>query len=376
MLCILAFAGMAGCTTFLANSGPSLRDVQHHAPPEGIQVIDITGPTVARLLETRKTNLFSDVFGAEGPAEYVVRPGDVLEIMIWEAPPATLFSGAVVLGGSGAAPSVGAKIPEQMIDSRGMVNVPFAGQIDAKGRTLHQIEDAIQKRLKDVAHQPQVLVCLTRNVTEGVSVVGEVHKSLHMPLTPRGERLLDALAAAEGVNNPVGKVTIQVTRGDTVSSMPLDTIIRDPRQNILLQPGDVISALFQPLSFTSLGATGKNEEIYFEAQGISLVQALGRAGGLQDYRANPQAVFLFRFEPADLMDWPNKPVMATSDGRVPVIYRADLKDPSVFFASENFQVRDKDLIFISNAPSVEWQKFVSIIMTVGYPAVNSYNAAK
>lgn len=72
---------------------------------------------------------------------------------------------------------------------------------------------------------------------------------------------------------------IQVTRGDIVALEPLDTVIRDPRQNVPLKAGDVVTALFQPYSFTAFGATGKNEEINFEAQGITLAQALARAGG-------------------------------------------------------------------------------------------------
>ena len=71
-------------------------------------------------------------------------------------------------------------------------------------------------------------------------------------------------------------MTLQVTRGNQVKAMALDTIIRDPKQNIVLQPGDVITALFQPLSFTVLGATGKNEEINFEAHRESIWPRLWR----------------------------------------------------------------------------------------------------
>ena len=123
-----------------------------------------------------------------------------------------------------------------------------------------------------------------------------------MPLTAKGERLLDALAAAGGVRQPVNKMTLQVSRSGQVQAMALDAIIRDPKQNIVLQPGDVITSFFQPLSFTVLGATGKNEEINFEAQGISIAQALARAGGLQDVRADARGVFLFRFESPDVLD--------------------------------------------------------------------------
>jgi polysaccharide biosynthesis/export protein len=57
-------------------------------------------------------------------------------------------------------------------------------------------------------------------------------------------------------------------------------LYRDPNENVPLQPSDVVAAYLQPLSFITLGATGKNEEINLEAQGITLVQALDRSRGL------------------------------------------------------------------------------------------------
>ena len=59
-----------------------------------------------------------------------------------------------------------------------------------------------------------------------------------------------------------------------------------------LQPGDVVTALFQPYSFTALGATGRVDEINFETQGITLAQALARANGLIDQRSNAKGVFV------------------------------------------------------------------------------------
>jgi polysaccharide export outer membrane protein len=142
--------------------------------------------------------------------------------------------------------------------------------------------------------------------------------------------------------------------------MSLDAIIRDPRQNIVLQPGDVITALFQPLSLTVLGATGKNEELNFEAQGITLAQALGRAGGLQDARADARAAFIFRYEDPKAMDWPTPPV-TTPDGKVPVIYQVNLKDPASFFVAQNFPVDNKDILYVANSPAAELQKFLNMV---------------
>src|SRR5205823_5960169 len=191
----------------------------------------------------------------------------------------------------------------------------------------------IARPLQDKANKPQVLVRRTANNTAYVTIVGEVANSTRMPLTPRGERLLDALAAAGGTKAPVDKVTLQVTRGAAVHSLTLDTVIRDPRQNISLQPGDVVTALFQPLSFTALGATGKNEEVNFEAKGISLAQGLARAGSLLDTRSNARGVFIFRLESSAVVGL-GETAATAAGGQVPVVYRVDLTDPRAFFLAQ------------------------------------------
>jgi polysaccharide export outer membrane protein len=311
--------------------------------------------------------LFSESLGSKVPVGYTIGPGDVVEVSVWEAPPAVLFGSATLDPRGGAATTHVTAFPEQMVSSEGTINIPFAGAVPAAGKSPQQIEREIARRLAGKANKPQVLVRVIRNATSNVTVVGDVASSMRMPLTARGERLLDALAAAGGVRQPVGKMTLQVTRGDRVQALALDTIIRDPKQNIVLQPGDVITALFQPLSFTVLGATGKNDEVNFEAQGITLAQALARAGGLQDARADARAVFIFRFEDSQALDWASPP-KTTPEGKVPVIYKVNLKDPASFFVAQSFPVDNKDVLYVSNAPAAEFQKFLNILTGSLYSA--------
>lgn len=365
---------LTGCSS-LPSSGPSGKEVlnANNSPStRGIQIVDLTGTVAQRVIESQKQKMFSEVFESNCHARYTISPGDFIEISIWEAPPTTLF-GLSTPEGSGPGVAKATVIPEQMVSSTGVITVPFAGQVKAAGKSPRELEIQIAKRLEGMAHQPQVLVRLVRNTTANVTVVGEVTTSTRMPLTPRGERLLDALAAAGGVKQPVNKIMVQVTRGEVFHSMPLEAVIKDPRQNILLETGDVVTAIFQPFSFTMLGAAGKNDEINFDAQGISLVQALGRSGGLHDSRADAQGVFIFRFEPADCLDWPNKPVLVTPNGKVPVIYRANLKDPGTFFIAQEFPIYNKDLIYVSNSTLAELQKFLNIVMSFAYPPLHLMN---
>jgi polysaccharide export outer membrane protein len=361
---------MCGCTSFLPTIGPSRARIESAKPaPDAaaIQIIDIDEGVTRQLLAQRALRMFSETLGNERIAARTVGPGDVLEVTIWEAAPATLFSTVPISGGNVIGTARPTTLPEQAVDDDGSIYVPFAGRIAAAGKTLQAIEAEIVERLARKANQPEVMVRMTHNFSSNATVVGEVNASTRVPLVPGNERLLDALAAAAGVRQPVNKMTIQVTRASNVYSLPLETIIRDPRQNVPLQPGDVVTALFQPYSFTALGATGKNEEINFETQGITLAQALARAGGLIDARSNARGVFIFRYEPKAALAWPRTPVMTTAEGMVPVAFRIDLSDPASFFAIQSFPIENRDILYVSNAPITEVQKFLNVLFSVAYP---------
>lgn len=372
---LLLLLSLTACSGYLPAAGPTasaIGDAEQRTA--AIQLVDITDGVTRKLLANQKLSLFSETFidrsGEENSSK--IGAGDVLEVSIWEAPPAVLFGSSLSDSRSGAASTRASSLPEQVVSHEGRITIPFGGDIQAAGRTIKQIEADIVLGLKGKANQPQVLVRRTRNVSSNVTVVGEVASSVRMPLTPQGERLLDALAAAGGVRQPVNKMTLQITRGNQVQALPLETIIGDPRQNIRMLPGDVVTALNQPYSFTIMGAVGKNEEINFEAKGISLAQALARAGGLLDNRANAKGVFIFRFENDTSGLWPAT-TAKTPEGKVPVVYRADLKDPATFFVAQSFPIRDRDLVFVSNAPAAELQKFLNLVLSITYPIINLTN---
>jgi len=371
-----------GACSSLGASGPTSRAV-HAAPGRGlgnadIKIVDVTDAVTRQVLQANSGLLFSEVFGDAPPIGSIVGRGDVLGITIWEAPPAALFGTQAAFGTNSTAAILATSsgstqqtaLPEMMVDSEGRIQIPFAGSIQAEGRTPSQIERQIAGRLAGKAHDPQIIVRLVRNANANVTVVGDVAENTRVTLTPRGERLLDVLATAGGVKQPVGKMTIQITRGDRVVSLPLETVILNPSQNIRLQSDDVVTALYQPFSFTSLGAAGTSAEIPFEGTGLTLAQALGRIGGLKDDRANTRGVFIFRLENPTALD----PAIAatarrTPDGRIPVIYRVDMTNPATFFVAQSFPIRNKDVLYVSNAPLSDIQKFVQIVSGMAFTVI-------
>ena len=367
---------LGACSHWLPASGPSTIKMNQAAETDTsiIQLVDITPAITQRLALNQKKQSFAESFAERRMNSYLVNPGDIIEVSIWEASPAMLFGVAPAAAAfSASSGSKASTLPEQMVGADGYINVPFAGRIKVGGKSLQKIETDIVKALEGKANYPQVIVRMTRNTTSNVTVVGEVTQSALLPITPRGERLLDAIAAAGGVRQPVNKITLQLSRGSVVRDIALEKVIQDPKQNIRLYPGDVVTAYYQPLSFTALGATGKNDEINFEAQGVTLAQAIARVGGVQDARANASGVYVFRFENREAVGADFTPKVANSEGKVPIIYRLDMSDPTAFFVAQNFEIRNRDVLYVSNASAVELQKFLNILISVIYPIVNVGN---
>lgn len=342
-----------------------------------ISVVSIDEATTVRLTARASRPSLAEMIGDSLGPPVVFGRGDTVAVTIWEAPPALLFGSSTSLGGGAPAGAGGGgstaqstNLPEIMVDDNGRIIVPFAGSIIVAGRTPTDVERIITARLTGKAHQPQVIVRRVGNATSDITVMGEVGSNTRVPLTPKGERLLDAIAAAGGVRQQSSKTLIQVTRGDRVAATPLDLILREPLQNIRLQPSDVVTAIYQPFSFTSMGATGASNEVPFEAVGISLAQAMGRVSGLREDRASAKGVFVFRFEdPSDLAQSivPGSP--RTKDGRVPVIYRLDLSDPRSIFTAQRFPMKDKDIVYVTSAPASDLQRFISMVSSVAFTVI-------
>ena len=364
---------LGGCGHFITNAGPNTSTVesvpQAKSTLPGIRLFHVNY-ALAHALEAREARQrFSAFFPGREHPNHFVGPGDELAIFLWESPPARLFAPRrFPVAGEGMAGGgvTMVRLPVQTVDNAGEVVVPFAGNIHVAGRTLSQIEHDIVAKLSDKANHPQAIVELAVNNTRNITVVGNVPHSREVPLAPGGVRLLRAIALAGGVTQSVEKVSIQLSRGGRVMTMPLQTVLRDPRENIPLCAGDVVTAIYQPASFTVLGATGRNAEVNFEASGISLAQAIARAGGLDDNRANPSAVFLFRFAAPGSLP-PGLQGGHLVDGKVPAIFEFDLRDPAVFFAAQTFPIHDHDLLYVSDAPANDLQKVLTIVGSIVFP---------
>jgi polysaccharide export outer membrane protein len=49
---------------------------------------------------------------------------------------------------------------------------------------------------------------------------------------------------------------------------------------------------------------------------------------------------------------------------IPIIYLVNFRDPSGYFMAQSFEMRNKDVIYTSNAASVETTKFLNFLRTI------------
>jgi polysaccharide export outer membrane protein len=225
--------------------------------------------------------------------------------------------------------------------------------------------------LKGKAIEPQAVVTITTNISNTATVTGEVTEGKRVPLSVNGDRILSVIASAGGIRAAANECFIRLTRNGHTVSVAFNKILADPRENIFIRPGDVVTVIREPQTFTAFGGTGKNASVPFDATGITLEEAIAKAGGLLDYRADPSGVFLLRFEPAPLVtELTNSEQNHFTRELVPVVYRLNLRDATSYFLARTIPMHNRDILYVANAPLNEIQKMLTAIGQLTQPVVS------
>ena len=367
---MLAGMMVAGCSS-LPTAGPTASDVKHQEIKDSevrFDLVEIDDNVVAALLASRGENFHTRFKKYGRPPQPRIGVGDSVVVSIWEAAGGGLFGASATDHVSAGSRSV--TIPEQMVGQDGGISVPFADRVPVAGRLPVEVQKTIERRLAEKAIEPQAIVTITRSVTNSATVTGEVIAGARVPLSLKGDRLLDLIAAAGGAKTPVYETFVRLSRDGITATVPMEMLVSDPAENIYAYPGDVLTLVRLPQSFTVFGATGLNTQVNFTAEKMTLVEGLAKAGGLLDLRSDPAGVFLFRFEPPGIVKTLGRPQLGTGpDGSSPVVYRLDLSDAKSYFLAQRFPIHDKDIIYVANADLNELQKFFTLLNTLTGPVI-------
>jgi polysaccharide export outer membrane protein len=368
--------GVVGCSS-LPTAGPTASQIFDQAAMEGgghFGIVNVDSRVVTILRAEPAPSLRTQFAKHDKPPPPNIGVGDTVSVTIYESGAGGLFGGTTGGTAPGAAgtKTQNSTVPEQVVALDGAISVPYAGRVPAAGRTPLQVQQTIDKRLAERAIEPQTIVTVTKSVSNVVTVSGEFVTGARIPLSIRGESLLDVIAAAGGTKSPPYETLVRLSRDGVTATIPMTTLVSHPEENIYAWPGDAITLVRVPQTFSVFGATLNNSQLPFGADRINLAQAIARAGGLQDARADPAGVFLFRFEPPPVANALKAPALATApDGTAAILYHLDLRQADGYFLAERFPVKEDDLIYVANASSTDLQKLFNLVSSISGTAISA-----
>jgi polysaccharide export outer membrane protein len=368
---VSAALACAGCgSQLLPDAGPNALAIKSGAawsgPPYGLVTLT---PKNINILEEYGPRTLSAAFGdRRPPPEIHFGIGDVLSVTIFEAAAGGLFIPAE----AGVRPGNFVALPNQPIDTKGFISVPYAGLVQAADKTPSEVQQEIVDRIKNRAIEPQAVVALVNQNTSLITVIGEVNTAFtsstgRIPAQPAGERLLDVITRAGGIKDQGQDTWVVLERHGRRAAVPFGSLIYDQGNNIWAWPGDTIYLYKEPQTFLAFGASGAQGQFQFTAGSqssawrMTLAEGLAAAGGLIDVQADPGSVFLYRREPRALAEKLGVDCSKMDGPTVPIVYSVSFSDPAGYFLATKMQMRNKDVIFAANAQSVEITKFTQFL---------------
>jgi len=372
---ILGFFTLPGCT-FISSDGPSRSEILNNAATtvpsaeNRAQFVNIelnnTVVTLANAFTQNITPIFPKIVSGNNAVQGRIGVGDTLNITIFEASAGGLFipaEGSAIRGGNFV------PLPPQQVEISGAITVPYAGSVQAVGRTPQQLSKEIAKRLAQRAVEPQVVVSIQERRYGTVNVLGDVNTPTKLTIDPGGLRVLEAIARAGGPRGAPYETLVILKRGNATTEALLSAILQIPGQNSLLSPGDIIFLKKEPKYYIALGATPapgsiggiNNRRFTFENESMNLMEAAAKAGGLDSNRADPRSVFLYRLEARNVLEQLNIDTSSYVGNEIPTIYSCDFGRSDAFFLAGSFAVRSRDIIYVAEAPAIGFQRFTNLL---------------
>jgi polysaccharide biosynthesis/export protein len=368
---------LAGC--FIAKDGPTGAEIRANS--------DVTLETAASPISYALVKVSSQVLdglnaytvakarGFSGApkrraryADVKIGAGDMLGITIFEASAGGLF----IPQEAGSRAGNFVTIPNQQVDGSGNITVPYAGTLRVIGRTAADVSRMITDKLGQRAIEPQVVVSINERRGNDVSILGEVKAPARFSLDPGGITLLGAIAKAGGPTQPTYETAVTVQREKQTHQASMSTIVKNPSENITLVPGDVVYVSREPRSFMVLGATptvvssvsNVSRKYSFDEDNVTLADAIARGNGLDSLRADSSSIFVFRFEARDLLAQLGVDVSKYASPLVPTVYVVNFTRADGLFMANSFYLKHRDIVYVSDSPSTDLLKFVSVVRQI------------
>jgi polysaccharide export outer membrane protein len=276
------------------------------------------------------------------PQPYRIGIGDTLYITVWDHPELT----------SPAGPQQQTLANGRLVRSDGTLFYPYVGLLKVTGMTIEQLREALTSKLAAYIEKPQVDVNVIGYQSQRVLLQGAFLKTDPQPITAVPLTLAQVLGTATVNTEQASLSGLILNRDGHNYHIDLDTLDRNGNlaQDIYLKSGD---RLFLPYNDRQeayvVGEVVRPMAITFKTADLSLNQALGRAGGLNQTTAKGKAVYVIR----GVHDLEQAPAE---------IFHLDAQSPAAFALASQFRVKPGDVVFVGAAGITRWSRFASQLL--------------
>ena len=336
-------------------------------------------PTRSAVLEYTKNSPFSSTTAQDNKANYLYKIGkkDILNITVWDHPELTIPSEDTAANG-------------HVVGNDGRFYFPYAGKIQAYGKTTGQIRDALEKKLANFITNPQISVRVALFRSQKIYTSGAVLKPSTLIVSDVPLTVRDAISQSGGVIPNVFTGYASLTRGNKRISIDLNRMLNhnDNRQNFLLKNGDRLHIIerdelslavqrentLNPIRLQFelqkersvarlknqlerelksgqakvfvMGEVHKPGSIRYQIEdGMSLAEAINDAGSFREETVNPKGVFVIRQE--------------TINDNIPTVYQLPLASVHSMLLAEQFDIRPRDIVYVTATPTIRWNRVLS-----------------
>ena len=310
--------------------------------PEGkvVRVETLTMDLLNRLEAQHRTEVreLAEEFAVRRE-EYMIGPGDVVQVTVWDHPELTIPAGSFR----------DAETSGQQVGEDGYMFYPYVGMVKAAGMNVAALRDVLTDRLSRYIQNPQLDVRVVDYRSKRVYVVGEVRKPGVLKLDDLPMTIADAISLSGGLTPTAWKSGVNVSRGGKVYEIDLKALYdhADSTQNLMLRHGDIVNVLDrsqQKVYVMGEVRTAKSVEIVNGE--LTLAAALGEVGGVNQNTANPSAIYVIR----------------GTDGDNPQIFHLDAEFATGMLLAERFDMQAQDVVFVDAAGVSQWNRVISQLL--------------
>lgn len=325
---------------------PARPEAAQDAPPPGRLTL-ITPSLIREQRANRSNDIPLEVKKLfDLPKPYLIGPGDVLNIVVWDHPELAITPAGSLATDAGSLSAVG---NGHNVSTEGLIQFPYVGTLKLAGLTEYSARDLLITRLAKYIKDPQVTVRIQSYRSGRVYLDGEIRIPGLQSLNDIPMTLPEAIGRAGGFTATADRSAIALTRNGKTALINLPRLIErgiNPA-SILLSNGDLVNVRNRDeAKVFVMGEVQRPATLTLRNGRLTLNEALGDTGGVNPTSGDPRQIFVVR----------------AANTELPEIYHLDARSPTAFALAEGFELQARDVIYVDPVPVVRWNRVISLIL--------------